>query len=63
MHPLSGAPKRGSRPGSQPHVPRTPPPTTPSPHFLRSLSGKFTTVKDTQDGYEFAYPFGWQEVT
>jgi hypothetical protein len=28
-----------------------------------SSSGKFTTVKDSQDGYEFAYPFGWQEVT
>jgi hypothetical protein len=40
--------------------------------FLSSLSpppprqqqaGKFTTIKDAQDGYEFAYPFGWQEVT
>ena len=26
-------------------------------------AGKFTTIKDAQDGYEFAYPFGWQEVT
>ena len=30
---------------------------------LPPQTGKFTTVKDAQDGYEFAYPFGWQEVT
>lgn len=23
----------------------------------------FETVKDQQDGYQFAYPFGWQEVS
>lgn len=23
----------------------------------------YTGVKDSQDGYEFVYPFGWQEVS
>ena len=23
---------------------------------------EFTPVKDSQDGYSFVYPFGWQEV-
>lgn len=35
------------------HDPPTPPATP----------GKYTPVKDTQDGYEFVYPFGWQEVS
>ena len=26
-------------------------------------TGPFTTVKDAQDGYEFVYPYGWQEVS
>ena len=25
-------------------------------------STEFTPVKDTNDGYEFSYPVGWQEV-
>ena len=24
---------------------------------------ELTTVKDANDGYEFGYPFGWQEVS
>lgn len=39
------------------------PPTSPPPPPPFFRSGKYTTVKDTQDGYEFVYPFGWQEVT
>lgn len=27
------------------------------------FAGPFQPVKDPQDGYQFVYPFGWQEVS
>ena len=33
------------------------------PSHPHTHAGKYTPVKDTQDGYEFVYPFGWQEVS
>lgn len=34
------------------------------PHdvHVSAAAKEFTPVKDTQDGYSFVYPFGWQEV-
>ncbi|BDA43123.1 PsbP-like protein 1, chloroplastic [Coccomyxa sp. Obi] len=32
------------------------------PGAALAASKEFTPVKDTQDGYSFVYPFGWQEV-
>ncbi len=29
---------------------------------VSAAAKEFTPVKDTQDGYSFVYPFGWQEV-
>ena len=34
----------------------------PLPAAAKGLKG-FSTLRDTGDGYEFAYPFGWQEVS
>lgn len=32
-------------------------------HCLAAGPAGFNAAKDTQDGYQFVYPFGWQEVS
>lgn len=44
---------RTSLRGAAPLTPASSPPTGPK---------GFQQVKDAQDGYQFLYPFGWQEV-
>ena len=48
--------------------PRPPYRASPSPPFIpftasaSSPAANFQLYKDANDGYQFAYPFGWQEV-
>ncbi|KAK9805465.1 hypothetical protein WJX73_010781 [Symbiochloris irregularis] len=36
---------------------------TPGPALAKGKQSELTMVKDANDGYEFGYPLGWQEVS